>query len=111
MDSMAVTNETADDDDLPLSILHQRDSIIINGKMDQDYRFLSYRFAAENGEIEARAYLDDIWEVSIIAPIDIPVLPTDVMAYLQKRFNVIKKLGGPEGYRIMWEKTPPSAAG
>ncbi len=97
--------DTSTDDDLPLAIRHHRDTIIIDGKIEQDYRFLIYRFAAEGGEIEALAYLDDVWEVSIIAPIDLITLPTNISAYLQKRFNVIKQLGGPDGYRIIWQKT------
>jgi hypothetical protein len=97
-----------DDDDLPLSITHSRDMIIFGGKLEQDYRFLVYRFATPNGEIEARAYLDDIWEVSITEPIDLDILPDDVAAYLQKRFNVIKQLGGPDGYRVIWQKHKPS---
>jgi hypothetical protein len=104
MTDLDVGFQTTDDDDLPLSIQHHRDQILIDGKLDQDYRFLTYRFAAANGAIEARTYLDDIWEVSITEPIDIPELPADVMAYLQKRFNVIKQLGGPDGYRVIWEK-------
>jgi hypothetical protein len=105
MTELDVEFETTDDDDLPLSIQHQRDRILIDGTLDQDYRFLTYRFAAANGEIEARTYLDDIWEVSITEPIDIPELPADVLAYLQKRFRVIKQLGGPDGYRVTWEKS------
>jgi hypothetical protein len=95
---------TTDDDDLPLSIRHQRDVIIFGGQVEQDYRFLTYLFTSLDGEIEARAYLDDIWEVSITQPIEVAVLPIDVMAYLQKRFHVIKQLGGPDGYRVIWQK-------
>jgi hypothetical protein len=92
---------TPDDNDLPLSIVHSRDTIIINGKVEQDYRFLNYKFT---GGVEARAYLDDIWEVSILAPMEGAAIDASVMAYLQRRFNVIKRLGGPEGYEIIWEK-------
>ncbi len=108
MDDSTVEWDTTNDDDLPISIKHQRDTIIIDGKVDQDYRFLTYRFAASEGEIEARAYLDDIWEVSITAPIDLPALPDDVLAYLQRRFRLIKQLGGPEGYRTLWQVKQPS---
>jgi hypothetical protein len=95
---------TTDDDDLPLSITHSRDMIFFDGKLEQDYRFLIYRFAAPDGVISARVYLDDMWQVSITEPLHIPALPDDVAAYLKKRFNVIKQLGGPEGYRIIWSK-------
>jgi hypothetical protein len=97
-----IRDEGTDDDDLPLSIIHSRDTIIIDGKVDQDYRFINYKFA---GGVEARAYLDDIWEVSILAPADGHAIDASVMAYLQRRFNVIKQLGGPEGYTIIWEKS------
>jgi hypothetical protein len=96
-----VCAETTEDDDLPLSIVHSRDTIIIDGKVDQDYRFLSYNFTSG---VEARAYLDDIWEVSILAPADGRTIDASVMAYLQRRFNVIKQLGGRDGYEIIWEK-------
>jgi hypothetical protein len=101
MQDIKVCAETTEDDDLPLSIVHSRDTIIIDGKVDQDYRFLSYKFAEA---VEARAYLDDIWEVSILAPADRHAIDASVMAYLQRRFNVIKQLGGPEGCEIIWEK-------
>jgi hypothetical protein len=96
-----VCAETTEDDDLPLSIAHSRDTIIIDGKVDQDYRFLTYNFTSG---VEARAYLDDIWEVSILAPADGRTIDASVMAYLQRRFNVIKQLGGRDGYEIIWEK-------
>ncbi len=89
---------STEDNDLPLSIIHARDTIIIDGRVEQDYRFLVYTF---EGGAAARMYLDDPWEVSITAPIDGPP-PAPVMAYLQRRFAVIKQLGGEEGYRIIW---------
>ena len=106
MTNLNFASETTDDDDLPISIRHQRDTIIDDGKLEQDYRFLTYRFAAADGEIEARAYLDDIWQVSITAPIDLPSLPVDVLAYLQRRFRVIKQLGGQDGYRVISQEAP-----
>jgi hypothetical protein len=105
MTNLPVGFETTDDDDLPLSIQHHRDRVIVDGKLDQDYRFLTYRFASASGQIEARTYLDNAREVSITEPIDIPELPADVMAYLQMRFRLIKQLGGPDGYRVIWEKS------
>jgi hypothetical protein len=94
-----IVDHATDDDAVPLSIVHSRDTIIIDGTIDQDYRFLVYRFA---GGVEARMYLDDAWEVSITAPIDTAV-PPPVMTYLQRRFRCVKQLGGPDGYRILWE--------
>jgi hypothetical protein len=95
-----VARSTDDDDALPLSIVHSRDLIVIDGKIHQDYRFLVYTF---EGGAEARMYLDDAWEVSITAPME-GLPPAPVMAYLQRRFAVIKQLGGPDGYRIIWAK-------
>ena len=96
-----------DDDDLPLSITHSRDTIMFGGKLDQDYRFLIYRFRGPSGDIHARAYLDDIWEVSILNGETETTLPADVMGYLQGRFNVIKVLGGSNGYTTIWHKHKP----
>jgi hypothetical protein len=92
------------DDDLPISIIHSRDQIVFGGKLEQDYRFLNYRFRAIAGEIVARVYLDDMWEISITEPIGPVTLPDDVMAYLQARFRVIKQLGGSNGYTVIWRK-------
>jgi hypothetical protein len=50
---------TTDDDDLPLSITHSRDTISFAGKVEQDYRFLVYRFKVEGEVVEARMYLDE----------------------------------------------------
>jgi hypothetical protein len=96
---------TTDDDDLPLSIAHSRDTIIFAGKVEQDYRFLTYRFKAAGGDVEARMYLDDPWTVSITAPMLVTTLPPDVLGYLKKRFNLIKQLGGPDGYIEIWSKS------
>lgn len=60
MTELDVGFETTNDDDLPLSIQHHRDRVLIDGKLDQDYRFLTYRFAAASGPIEARTYLDNV---------------------------------------------------
>jgi hypothetical protein len=97
-------SHSTEDDDLPLSITHSRDTIVVGGKLEQDYRFLNYRFRGTAGEIVARVYLDDVWEVSITEPMNLLELPPDVSDYLQKRFRVIKQLGGPDGYRTIWRK-------
>jgi hypothetical protein len=102
-DELEGSNST-EDDNLPLSITHSRDTIVFGGKLEQDYRFLNYRFRGSKGDITARAYLDDIWEVSILEGADEASLPADVMNYLQRRFNVIKMPGGSEGYRTIWKK-------
>lgn len=97
-------SNSTEDDDLPISITHSRDTIVLGGKLEQDYRFLTYRFRGPAGNIVARAYLDDVWEVSITEPMGPVTLPYDVMTYLQSRFRVIKQLGGSNGYVTIWRK-------
>lgn len=99
--------QSTDDNDLPVSITHQRDTIIFDGAIEQDYRFLVYRFKGENRDVEARMYLDDPWVVSVTEPIDWDATEGDVLAYLKKRFDTVRQLGGPDGYRIIWEKAAP----
>jgi hypothetical protein len=93
-----------EDDDLPLSITHSRDTIAFDGKIEQDYRFLNYRFKGRNGDVIARMYLDDPWTVSIIEPMNCETLDADILAYLQRRFNLIRCYGGPDGYIDMLAK-------
>ena len=102
-DDLEGSNST-EDDDLPISITHSRDTIVFGGKLKQDYRFLTYRFRGPAGDIVARVYLDDAWDVSITEPVGNVTLPDDVMAYLQSRFRVIKQLGGSNGYATIWQK-------
>jgi hypothetical protein len=97
-------SHSTEDDDLPISITHSRDTIMFGGKLEQDYRFLNYRFPGPSGDIVARVYFDDVWEVSITEPMGPQTLPDDVMAYLQSRFREIKQLGGPNGYTTIWRK-------
>jgi hypothetical protein len=96
--------DTADDNDLPASITHERDTIIFDDVVEQDYRFLVYRFKGRSGEIVARMYLDDPWTVSVTEPIDWVADDAAVLEYLKRRFNVIRQLGGPDGYRDIWCK-------
>jgi hypothetical protein len=96
--------QSTDDNNLPIFITHERDTIVFDGKIEQDYRFLVYLFKGQGRQIEARMYLDDPWVVSVTAPIDWDGAEADVLAYLQERFNTIRQLGGPDGYRTIWEK-------
>jgi hypothetical protein len=96
--------QSTNDDDLPIAITHSRDRIVFDGRVEQDYRFLTYRFKGRDREISARVYLDDPWIVSITEPMDCETLDADILAYLQKRFNLIRRLGGPDGYIDMWVK-------
>jgi hypothetical protein len=95
---------STDDDDLPISITHSRDVIAFGGRVEQDYRFLVYRFRGAAGEVVARTYLDEIWTVSITEPLVDTAVPHDVLQYLQKRFTLIQQLGGPDGYTRLWSK-------
>jgi hypothetical protein len=82
---------STDDDLLPIGITHSRDMIIFDGKVEQDYRFLDYRFKGRDSDIVARMYLDDPWTVSIIEPMNCETLDADILAYLQRRFNLIDR--------------------
>jgi hypothetical protein len=95
---------STDDDQLPIAITHSRDRIILSGTMQQDHRFLNYRFKGREGEIVARMYLDDPCTVSIVEPMNCDTLDADILAYLQRRFNLIRCFGGPDGYIDMWVK-------
>jgi hypothetical protein len=64
----------------------------------------TYRFNGRDGEIVARMYLDEPWIVSVTEPMNCETLDPDILAYLQKRFNLIRRLGGPNGYIDMWVK-------
>jgi hypothetical protein len=94
--------DTDDDDDLPVLIRHSRDQVIIDGELHQDYNFLVYTFDGDSGEVTARTYLDNIWEVSILSPMFGEAVDAAVLRYLQRRFGLIKQLGGPEGYTVLW---------
>jgi hypothetical protein len=93
---------TEDDDALAVSIRHSRDQVIIEGELHQDYNFLVYCCGGDGGEVTARTYLDNIWEVSILSPLFGEMVDPAVLRYLQRRFGVIKQLGGPEGYIVIW---------
>jgi hypothetical protein len=101
-----VTVEETDFDSTPVVITHHRDTIYIDGKIEQDYRFLNYTFECATGTQSARVYFDDPWEVSILEPIlqdGMSALDPEFVRYLKRRFNIIKQLGGPEGYTVLWQ--------
>jgi hypothetical protein len=99
-----MTHHQPEDDRLPLEILHKRDTIISEGKIEQDYRFLDYRFKGSTGEVSARMYLDDCWSVSVFGETEDMIIDNAILDYLKRRFRTIKRLGGPEGYTLLWEK-------
>jgi hypothetical protein len=98
---------------VPSRLEHLCDQIIIDGKIDQQYNFLSYEFVCDDMLVLARAYLDDILEVSLFGPYrcDLPpeqqvplavAFPPSVLAYLQRRYKRLKILGS-EGYVTLWQ--------
>lgn len=89
---------STDDNDLPLSITHARDTIIFARRVEQDYNFFDYRFRGTTGDVVARMYLDTPALIAITAPLYPTLIPDDVMAYLRKRFATIQQFGGPDGY-------------
>jgi hypothetical protein len=87
------------DNDLPVSIQHCRDVIAIEGKLEQDYNFLMYRFKSG---VVARTYLDCPQEVALLEPLYPAEIEGDVLDYLKSRFSAIRQLGGAEGYTAIW---------
>jgi hypothetical protein len=96
------------DDDLPISIVHSRDVICFDGKVEQDYRFLTYRFKENDAEIVARVYFDDPWRISITAPMFDAPIPDEVLLYMKRRFRIITQLGGADGYAEIWSEKSES---
>jgi hypothetical protein len=93
-----------DDNSLPVSIIHGRDTCIENEKIICDYNFLDYYFTGKLGNVWARAYIDDMHEVSIRTPSDEALIDEDIMLYLQRRFSKIDILR--EGvYKRLWART------
>lgn len=85
-----------DDDPIrPVSITHSVDEIRNEGRIEQKYNFLDYRFERDGFTVMARAYLDEIDEVTL--HLDPP--PTgvegerfveDVMKYLGWRYASVE---------------------
>jgi hypothetical protein len=95
---------TRDDPSLNVVIEHHRDVIAFGGKVQQDYRYLNYKFTHKKGDVEATTYLDDVWNCSITLPLYPAPISDDIMHYLQQRFKVISQLGGSQGYVEIWKK-------
>src|SRR5215467_9067677 len=96
-----------DDRIVPVRILHNSEQIWNGDELEQNYNYLVYEFETEQHFYTARSYLDDIREVFIFGPFEKSVptvkelrdVPLDqrVLAYLRRRYFVIKQLGS-EGY-------------
>jgi hypothetical protein len=90
-----------DDNSLPDSIIHGRDTHIENEKIICDYNFLNYYFTGKLGNVCARVYVDDMHEISILTPSDEALIDEDILLYLQRRFHKIDILK-EGGYKRLW---------
>lgn len=91
---------TDDDPPLAVTITHHRDKLSFGGKVEQDYRFILYDFTQAGAGVTARMYLDDARRVSLTSPNG--EVPDAVLFYLQRRFDVITRMGD-NGYEVFWE--------
>lgn len=95
----------------PYLITHNRDQIRTGDELTQDYNFLDYWFGEPAFPIRVRYYFRNDEGVQIILPgsIQTPLslaearerMPSDVMCYLQRRFDRIEVLVA-EGYELLW---------
>lgn len=98
----------------PVSIEHRCEEIIIGGEVEQHYNYLVYALAYEGRRYAARAYLDQIEEVSLYGPFGpegddkrLPgPIPEPVLAFFMRRYRTISVLG-PKGYVILWTASSP----
>jgi acetoacetate decarboxylase len=94
---------TADDPVIAVKIVHHRDRLVFGGKVEQDYRFITYEFKTAEGDVSATMYLDDTHSVRITAPVYSQPIPEPVFYYLSRRFYTIEQLGGSNGYVQIWK--------
>ena len=97
----------------PTSLNHYVDELRTDGELLQRYNYFVYQFERDGFSFQARAYVDFIEEVSLLAPLDRPVtnlsdeeeaFRRDVLQYLKRRFNRIQELG-QDGYVTIWERS------
>ena len=95
----------------PALIEHRCEEIWSGESLEQVYNYLVYRFDIDGLHYWARAYLDEIDEVSIttasadlegLAPQPMGGPPTAMLGYLKRRYRRITVLG-PKGYQPIWE--------
>lgn len=95
----------------PTSIRHQCEEIWDGDRLQQRYNYLVYTFDAEGLHYWARAYFDEIDEVSLFGPFENEArtvqlakpLNPDILDYLKRRFRSISVLGA-EGYEEIWNR-------
>ncbi len=96
----------------PTTLDHYIDELRDAGELLQRYNYFVYHFERDGFSYQARAYLDFIEEVSLLAPLDRPVTRSDaeeafrrdVLQYLKRRHDRIQELG-QEGYVTIWERS------
>jgi hypothetical protein len=98
---------TNEDPELAVTIEHHRDLLVFGGKIEQDYRFLTYHFPDKSGDVEATLYLDDPHCIQITVPVYSKPIPEKILYYMQRRFREISQLGGSNGYVQIWKWTKP----
>lgn len=94
-----------DDQILPTRIEHRCECILNAGAIEQRYNYLVYQFERASDSAIARAYLDQIDEVSILqmgGKLPVGEMRStefwrDVLAYLRRRYDTVTALG-EEGY-------------
>lgn len=81
----------------PVSITHSVDEIRNDGRVEQHYNFLDYRFERDGFSVRARAYLDDIETVTLMLE-PLPIgdvgerLVADIREYLERRYASVELL-------------------
>ena len=97
---------STDEDEQPVRIVHNRDSIVQGNEVVQDYNFLDYEFENVGRRLVARTYLFDPLVVYVRtggetqpqdAAVARPMISDQVLCYLQKRFGEIQVMT-TEGY-------------
>ncbi len=80
---------------LPVQIEHKIDEIWFGAELQERYNFLDYHFEAEGAYCRARAYADEMAEVTLYGPLEhrqsitevaSPAFEQKVVVYLKRRF-------------------------
>jgi hypothetical protein len=94
------------EDGKPVSITHGADYMLSGPRsVEFYYNFLNYSWAVDGEEVAARAYLDDISEVSVfVAPekLETPAFEP-LLRYLQRRYKIIKTFADG-GYQVRYKR-------
>jgi hypothetical protein len=108
--------EDDSDDGAPLKIEHGVDYMFASPKtLEFIYNYINYTWKIGAETITARAYLDDIDDVSLFAEVDgVSTFMTpdkleaaefqSTLRYLQRRYRVIKTFGGDGTYVVAYKR-------